>query len=105
MNVFGLDPYIGAILIASIGIGLATVVGWLSNEGVYNPRKVATSVLIGFPAAIIVVATELQVIVLPDDGGLTGLIVVAGLIAQIAGFDMLVKTGNKVIQKSRVKTS
>jgi len=105
MNVFGLDPYIGAILIASIGIGLATVVGWLSNEGVYNPRKVATSVLIGFPAAIIVVATELQVIVLPDDGGLTDLIVVAGLIAQIAGFDMLVKTGNKAIQKSRVKTS
>lgn len=97
MNIFGLEPYLGAIVIAIIGIALATVFGWLSKVGPYEPRKAATSVLIGFPAAIIIVATELQAITLPEDGGLTGLIIIVGLIAQIAGFDMLVKTGKEII--------
>ena len=54
LELFGLEPYIGALIIAVLGIGAATVFGWLAATGKYDPRKAATSVLIGFPAAIIV---------------------------------------------------
>ena len=99
MNLFGLEPYLGALLIAIIGIAAATVFGWLSKEkGSFNLRKVAASVVIGFPASIIFVSTELQVMTIPEDGGLTAIIIVAALIAQVAGFDFLVKTGVKAIK-------
>ncbi len=97
MEVFGLEPYLGAIVIAIIGIAAATTFGWLATVGAYDPRKAATSVLIGFPTALIVVATELSVITIPDDGGLTALIVTVGLIAQVAGFDTLIKTAKQII--------
>jgi hypothetical protein len=97
---FGLEPYLGAIVIAIFGIAAATVFGWLSTTGKYDPRKAATSVLIGFPTAIVVVATELSVITIPTtDGGITALIVVVGLIAQVAGFDSLVKTAKAIVTK------
>ena len=96
MNLFGLEPYLGALLIAVIGIAGANVLGWLSKKDIaFDPRKVAASVIIGFPAALIIIATELQVMVLPDDGGLTALIIVAGLITQVFGVDFAVKTANK----------
>lgn len=96
MNLFGLEPFAGALLITSLGIAGATVLGWLSKPGItFDPRKVASSVIIGFPAGLIMVATELKVIVLPVDGGLTALIVTAGLIMQVAGIDFVVKTANK----------
>lgn len=103
MNLFGLEPYLGALVIAVIGIAAATVFGWLSKpEASFDPRKVAASVIIGFPAATIVVATQLQAVVLPTgDGGITALLVVVGLIAQVAGFDTLVKTGAKAITTAR----
>jgi hypothetical protein len=104
MEVFGLEPYLGALVIAIIGISAATIFGWLGTTGAYDPRKVAASVLIGFPAAIIVVATELSVITIPEgDGGLTALIVIVGLIAQVAGFDTLIKTAKTIISKPAVK--
>lgn len=96
MNLFGLDPYLGALLIAVIGIASATILGWLSKKGSsFDPRKVAASVIIGFPAAVIIIATELQVMSIPNDGGLTALIIVAGLITQVMGVDFAVKTAYK----------
>jgi hypothetical protein len=99
LELFGLEPYLGAILIAGIGVGITTVFGWLEGGAKYDPRKAATSTLIAIPTALIIVATELSAITLPDDGGLTALIVVAGLIAQVAGIDMFAKTTGALIKK------
>lgn len=99
MNIFGLEPYLGAIIIAAAGIAASTIFGWLQGSSAYDPRKAATSILIAIPASLIFVATELQVITIPEDGGLTALIVVAGLIGQVAGFDTLVKTAKAIITK------
>ncbi len=99
LELFGLAPWAGAVLIAGIGVGITTIFGWLEGSGKYDPRKAATSTLIAIPTSLIIVATELQAITLPNDGGLTALIVVAGLIGQVAGIDMFAKTGKNIITK------
>ncbi len=98
MEIFGLDPYIAAIVIAVIGVTLTNVIGWLKNDKTFQPRKVAASVLIAVPTAIIVVGTQLQAIGNVEPG-LTALIVVIGLIAQVAGFDTLIKNTKALIKK------
>ncbi len=96
MNLFGLEPYLGALVIACIGITGSVLLGWLSKKkNTFDVKKVVASVIIGFPAALIIVSTELQIMVLPEDGGLTAAIVVAGLIMQVAGIDFVIKTANK----------
>ena len=90
-----------AIVIAIAGIGLTNVVGWLKSGETFNPRNVATSVLIGFPASILFVATELQAMSAVDAAGLTGLIIIVGLLAQVAGFDTLVKAVPKIAAKRK----
>ena len=95
MNLFGLEPYLGALVIACVGITGSVLLGWLSKKKKFDVKKVVASVIIGFPAALIIVSTELQIMVLPEDGGLTALIVTAGLIMQVAGIDFVIKTANK----------
>jgi len=98
MDIFGLDPYVAAIVIAVIGVALTNTVGWLKNDKVFLPRKVAASALIAVPASVLFVATQLQAIG-NVEAGLTTLIVVVGLIAQVAGFDTLVKNAKAIIKK------
>lgn len=96
--VLGLEPYVAAVIIAFIGVAATNVVGWLKSDGAFNPRKVAASVIISIPASLLFVATELSVIQIPDGNGLAGLIVFTGLVAQVAGFDTLVKNAKTIIK-------
>jgi len=98
MDIFGLDPYVAAIVIAVVGVTLTNLVGWLKNDKVFEPRKVAASIIIAVPLAIIIVGTQLQAIG-DVEPGITALIVTIGLVAQVAGFDTLVKNTKAIIKK------
>lgn len=99
MQILGLEPYVAAILIGFIGVTATNVVGWLKNDGAFSPRHVAASVIISVPASLLFVATELSAISIPAGDDLAGLIVFTGLVAQVAGFDTLVKNAKKIIKK------
>lgn len=96
--VLGLEPHIAAVIIAFVGVAATTIVGWLKNDTAFSPRKVAASVVISIPASLLFVATELSVIQIPAGDGLAGLIVFTGLVAQVAGFDTLVKNAKTIIK-------
>ncbi len=97
MEILGLTPYVAALVIAFAGVGLINVLGWLkSGDARPNPKKVAASVLIAIPASILFVATELSVITIVGDE-LAELIVFVGLLAQVAGFDALVKKVKPIV--------
>lgn len=99
MDIFGLAPFVAAIVFACIGIGATNTVAWLKSEKAFNPRNVAASAIIGFPTAVIIIGTELQVLARVELTELEIGLTIIGLIAQVAGFDILAKNGAKVIKK------
>jgi len=105
ISLFGVEPYVAALIIAGIGVAVSTVFGWLGGTGQYDPRKGATSAIIATFSALLLVVPTLQNLTLPEDGGLTALLVTAGLIAQIAGIDTLVKSGKDIALKATGSTT
>ena len=95
MDIFGLSGYEGALLITILGIAAATIVGWLKGSKPFAPRQVAASAIIGFVVSIQVVVIQLQAIGTVDE--LSALAIIAGLIAQVAGFDALLKNSAKAV--------
>lgn len=100
MEILGLSPYLAAIFIAIVGITATNVVAWLKKLDGFSIRSAVASSIIGLPTALIVVATELKVLASVELPELEATIIVSGLIAQVAGFDILIKNGFKAAGKA-----
>lgn len=101
MQIFGLDPAVGALLIAGIGVLYSVGLGYAKNSEAFNGRKLVTSILIAVPGAIILVATGIRNSTPGDD--LDILLLIVGWVMQISGTDNTVKGIASLIGKSRQK--
>lgn len=98
MDILGLSGTQTALLITVIGVAATNLVGWLKSENSFDPRKTASSVIIGLTVGLFTVATELNAIK-SSLGELEQLIIVVALVGQIAGFDYFTKKGITAIKK------
>jgi hypothetical protein len=103
MEIFGLDPILGSVIIAVMGIAWAIFIGYAKAEGNFDFKKLATSVAIGFPGALILVATGINAA--GDVEGLTLLVLIVGWIMQISGTDSTVKGIASIARRNKSKTS
>lgn len=100
MQVFGLDPFVAAIIITAVGVSTSVLLGWLKGTGPFNVRQVVASALIAFIVSIQLVIAELTV--LPDDlAGLALGSIIFALIAQVSGIDSLAKSAAQAVSKAR----
>jgi len=81
-----------------LGISATNIVGWLKSDSSFDLRKTASSVIIGLTIGLFTVSTQLSAINTAL-GELEQLIVVVGLIGQLAGFDFFLKKGITAIKK------
>jgi len=88
-----------ALAIAAIGVLAYTVLGWLKSDDSYDPRKSSASAIIAFVLGAPLVAAEMSVIDWAAADSNLAIIVVFGLIAQIAGIDRYVKSAVDVVRK------
>lgn len=102
MEIFGLDPILGAILITATGVGISVLLGWLKGSASFNIRQAAASVIIAFVISIQLVIAEIQIITV-DVNDLTLGAFIFGMIAQVAGIDSLAKSAAKAVAKARAK--
>ena len=105
MEILGLSPYIVAIFVAALGVACTNIVGWLKSESKFNIKRSLSSAIIGLPVALIFVATELKIVASANVSELEVMIIIAGLISQVAGFDILVKNSAKLITKVNTSPS
>jgi len=89
--ILGLEPWLAAVIIAALGVGLTNALAWLKSGNSFNVRKSVASGLIAFIAGTILVSTSIQNLQPDALIGLAGLITVLTLIATIAGLDVLSK--------------
>ena len=96
MDIFGLTGVQAIIAIAVSGVVLQNVVGWLKGAESFDIRQAAASGIIAFFAGLLVVGPQIELI--PDDITEEGkFLLFIGLVAQIAGFDILIKNGAKAV--------
>lgn len=100
MELFGLDPFVAAVVITIIGVSASVLLGWLKSDNPINPRQIVASAIIAFVVSFQIVAAEISL--LPDgiEQLALGMIVFA-LIAQVSGIDSLAKSGAKAAAKAR----
>ncbi len=104
MEIFGLSPVLATIMIVSVGVTLQNILGWLKESESFDVKRSAGSAIIAFVVGITVIGPQIEAL---HDSMLTDiseLIIAAGLIASVAGFDTLTKNvlkiaGNKVSKK------
>jgi len=97
MQVFGLEPVMAAIVIASIGVTYSVGLGIVKSTEAVNVKKIITSVLIAIPGSIILVATGIESSTATTD--LTYLILIVGWVLQISGTDTTIKSIAGAIQR------
>ncbi len=102
MDIFGLDPILGAILITATGVGISVLLGWLKGSASFNIRQAVASVIIAFVISVQLVIAEIQIITV-DITDLTLGAFIFGMIAQVAGIDSLAKSAAKAVAKARAK--
>ena len=90
MDIFGLDPVVAALVIASIGVLYSVGLGIVKSTSGVDGKKIITSVLIAIPGSIILVATGIRSAESTDD--LMTIILIVGWILQISGTDTTVKS-------------
>lgn len=93
-----------ALAIAAIGVLAYTVLGWLKNDDSYSLRKASSSAIIAFILGAPLVAAEMSVINWGAVDGYLAIIVVFGLIAQIAGIERYVKNAADIVKKRKRNT-
>ena len=95
MEIFGLDPIIVIVAITVTGVILQNVFGWLKNgPESFDPRQAAASAMIAVFTGIAFVGTAISN--LPENVPDVELfLILAGLAATVAGFDILAKNGVK----------
>jgi len=101
MNVFGLEPVTGAILITILGVSGSVLLGWLKGVTPINPRQIVSSAIIAFVISYQLVGATLNAIPSGIDSIAYSMIII-GLIGQVAGIDSLTKSAVKAAIKKRV---
>lgn len=104
MQIFGLDPIIVTVIITISGVLIQNIFGWLKNDGSFNPRQAAASAMIAVFSGIALVGTSVGAIA-EGTGDLEAFMILAALVATIAGFDSLAKNGIKAATKALSKKS
>lgn len=106
MDVFGLTGIQAIIVIAVSGVLLQNGIGWLKGGSSFDIRQAAASGIIAFFAALMIVGPQLEALPL-DIAEEAKFMFFIGLVAQIAGFDILAKNGVKAmlvrIRKSKTE--
>jgi len=96
VEVFGLSPVLATISIVFTGVALQNILGWLKTKGEYDIRSAAASAIIAFVVGITIIGPQIEIIQDQMMSDLSELIIVAGLVASIAGFDTLTKNVFKI---------
>ena len=96
MEIFGLSPVVATLAIVSSGVVLQNLLGWLKSKEDYNTRSALTSAVIAFIVGITIIGLQIEAIQDQMLSDLSELIIVASLIASIAGFDILTKNAFKI---------
>jgi ACR3 family arsenite efflux pump ArsB len=100
MQVLGLEPIIGAILITVAGVTLSVLLGWLKGDKEFNIKQVVASALIAFVVSAQIVIVQLQAI--PDDiTQLAASAILFALVGQVAGIDSISKSAAQAVAKAR----
>lgn len=100
IQIFGLEPIVGAILITIAGVSLSVTLGWLKGSAPFKIKQVVASALIAFIVSIQLVIAELTVL----PGNMEELAIGAilfGLIAQVSGIDSMAKSAAQAVSKAR----
>lgn len=95
MQIFGLEPIAVIVIITVTGVLLQNVFGWLKNGSEsFDPRQAAASAMIATFTGIAFVGTAINNLPegIPD---VELFLILAGLAATVAGFDILAKNGIK----------
>ena len=96
MDIFGLTGIQAIIVIAVSGVLLQNGIGWLKGGNSFDVRQAAASGIIAFFAALMIVGPQLEALPI-DITEEAKFMFFIGLVAQIAGFDILAKNGVKAV--------
>jgi len=101
-DILGLNPIVLSIVIIIAGVGLQNVLGWLKSSDPPNPKKIATSVLIGAITSFGIVTPIITQLLETPGTEYMQFVTIVGAIAMIAGIDALVKnTGSALLAKTK----
>ena len=96
LEVLTSTAFLDALILTVVGIVLYNVVGWLKNTGKFELRKVASTSLIAFVLSLPIIMTQLSLIDLSEAGELAVVLVIFGIIAQVAGIEKTVRNIKEV---------
>ena len=99
MEIFGLSPVLATITIVSVGIALQNILGWLKSKEEYDIKNAVASAIIAFIVGITIIGPQIEAIQDQMLSELEELMIMASLIASIAGFDTLTKNAIKIANK------
>jgi len=99
MEIFGLSPVLATITIVAVGITLQNILGWLKSKEEYDIRSAIASAIIAFIVGITIIGPQIEAIQDQMLSELEELMIMASLIASIAGFDTLTKNAIKIANK------
>jgi hypothetical protein len=96
MEVFGLSPVLATVAIVFTGVVLQNILGWLKTKGEFDIRSAAASAIIAFVVGITIIGPQIEAIQDQMLSDLSEFIIIASLVASIAGFDTLTKNAFKI---------
>lgn len=98
MDVFGLPIVEGALLLGLIGVVLTIALGYFNQSNKVDWKKVGKTGIITFFIAVPLIATQLGAMAQGTEAW-QELIIIFGLLAQIAGIDYTIKKSAKLLAK------
>lgn len=99
MEIFGLTPVQATILIVALGVTLQNVLGWLKSSESFDVKSSTASAIIAIVAGITIIGPQIEALHNQMLSDLSELVIAAGLIASVAGFDTLTKNVLKIAGK------
>ena len=100
MQIFGLEPVIATLVISVVGVGIQVGLGILQSPVSFEYKKLLASAIIGVFSAFAIVGPAIGAIPENADPSVMFSIVV-GLVAAVAGIDVLFKNVGKSISNRK----
>lgn len=102
MDPFGLSIVPGALLLGVIGVALTIGLGYFNQKDKVDWKQVGKTTIITYMIAVPLIATELGAFA-ENTPEWQELVIMFGLLTQIAGIDFTVKKGAKILAGSNKK--
>ncbi len=96
MDPFGLPIVEGALMLGAIGVVLTIALGYFNQGDKINWKEVGKTVIITYMIAVPLIATQLGAFG-ENTPQWQELVIIFGLLTQIAGIDFAVKKGAKIL--------